>query len=107
MADATEDYVVLLDAEERNNFLKVLDEVELLRKENARLFHALSSTIAERQTVSSLLGMAEGVLAKADEVVTAHHANACTPALVARLECGILRFRTVKAKDLPPAGLVS
>lgn len=93
--------LVRLDLEE------ACERVERLRSENAELQARLSSTIAREQSLSSLLGMAEGVLAKADEVVTAHHAEACTPALVARLECGILRFRAVKAKDLPPAGLVS
>lgn len=107
MADATEEDVLVLDADEQDHLIKVLDELDQLRDEVARLRTSLAVSIAIGQATSALLGMAEGVLAKADEVVTAHHANACTPALVARLECGIMRFRTVKAKDLPPAGAVS
>jgi len=103
MADATEDDVLVLDADEQDHLVKVLDELDRIRGENARLLRQVRDLLVKEQ----LLGMAEGVLAKADEVVTAHHASACTPALVARLECGIMRFRAVKAKDLPPAGVVS
>lgn len=100
MADATEMTVdEQIDAAQR--------EADHLRAEVVQIRRGLSAALAREQSLSALLGMAEGVLDKADAVLKAHHAGACTDALVARLECGILRFRTVKAKDLPPAGVVS
>lgn len=98
MADATEDDVMTLDAIEQDQLVKVLDELDHLRAENARLSRQVRDLLA----TSALLGMADGVLDKCGSVIAAHHANACTPALVARAEVAIQRFRLIKAKDLPP-----
>ena len=81
---------------------EALDKLAQLRSENAELCRDLSAAISREQAFMCLLGMAEGVIAKADEVIAAHHAGECTPALVARAEVAIQRFRLVKAKDLPP-----